>query len=490
MLTVSVGQVVQASDEDSDPTEITDWHDLNAVRDGLDGDYVLVANLDSDTDGYEDHVANPSDGWEPIGELGSRFTGTFDGNSNEIIDLVSDRSREDSVGLFGVAEGQIENLGVVDADVTGEDRVGILAGRISGVVTESYVTGTVEGSGSVRSGGVGGFAGSNGGSISLSFSEGTVEGDRYVGGFVGLNGGEVMESYATGTVVADSRAGGLVGVLTRPGSISASHATGAVTGEDAFVGGLVGRNNGDVTESYATGDVTGDSQVGGLVGQNRDDSEISESYATGAVTGDSEVGGLVGENNDNISESYATGDVEANEEVGGLIGNSDDGTRVTNSYATGTVAGSEQVGGFIGVLGAFSTVDGYWDVQTTGQEDGISSGSPAQGDVIGLETAQMQGSEAEENMSALDFDGVWQVVTDPAGYPHLELQGLEGLPEVGSGDSNDTDSDNGDDGFGPGFGVGGAVAGIGGVGYLLKRRLAVEDSDRDRRSRPTTSDRW
>ena len=50
------------------------------------------------------------------------------------------------------------------------------------------------------------------------------------------------------------------------------------------------------------------------------------------------------------------------------------------------------------------------------------------------------------------------------------------------GDTDDTDDpDDGDtdddDGFGPGFGVGGALAGLGGAGYLLKRRLDDEDSE-------------
>jgi PGF-CTERM protein len=39
------------------------------------------------------------------------------------------------------------------------------------------------------------------------------------------------------------------------------------------------------------------------------------------------------------------------------------------------------------------------------------------------------------------------------------------------------DVQSGSDGSGPGFGVGGALAGIGGAGYLLKRRFGDEDSE-------------
>lgn len=59
------------------------------------------------------------------------------------------------------------------------------------------------------------------------------------------------------------------------------------------VGGLVGDNDGTVSESYATGTVTGDgNNVGGLVGLNQ--GTLEQSYATGTVTGDDDIGGLVG----------------------------------------------------------------------------------------------------------------------------------------------------------------------------------------------------
>jgi PGF-CTERM protein len=44
--------------------------------------------------------------------------------------------------------------------------------------------------------------------------------------------------------------------------------------------------------------------------------------------------------------------------------------------------------------------------------------------------------------------------------------------------SEPSSSDNNtSDGSGPGFGVGGALAGVGGAGYLLKRRFSDEDSE-------------
>src|SRR5690606_29115656 len=72
------------------------------------------------------------------------------------------------------------------------------------------------------------------------------------------------------------------------------HASGAVSAVNA--GGLIGRNDGSATVAkvYATGTVSGASSVGGLVGLNQ--GALSDSYATGAVSGTTNLGGMVGQN--------------------------------------------------------------------------------------------------------------------------------------------------------------------------------------------------
>jgi len=71
---------------------------------------------------------------------------------------------------------------------------------------------------------------------------------------------------------------------------------------NSWVGGLVGRNYGSVSNSHSAGNVTGSSYVGGLVGRNSN--AIASSYASGVVTGTSNVAGLVGMNEGNIMNSY------------------------------------------------------------------------------------------------------------------------------------------------------------------------------------------
>ncbi|MCT7520348.1 beta strand repeat-containing protein, partial [Aliarcobacter cryaerophilus] len=128
-----------------------------------------------------------------------------------------------------------------------------------------------------------------------------ITGSVYVGGLVGYNDGTISNSYATGSVNGDYSIGGLVGI-NEGGRISNSYASGTVGG-DSYVGGLVGINSGTITNSYASGNVIAQyNPVGGLVGYN--DGTISNSYTSGNVTGQSEVGGLVGYNNRAISNSF------------------------------------------------------------------------------------------------------------------------------------------------------------------------------------------
>jgi hypothetical protein len=256
------------------PSEIRDWHDLNAVRDNLRGNYILMNDLDSTTTGYTElasPTANEGKGWQPIGTEDDLFTGTFDGQGYEIRNLFINRPDEMYVGIFGVVGegGVIQDIGVVNADVTGY-------------------------------GGVGGLVGDNEGTVSNSFSTGSVTGTGWVGSLVGANLGTVSNSYSTGSVTGDERVGGLVG-WNGAGTMSNSYSTGSVTGRYS-VGGLVGATSGTVSNSYSIGSATGEVNVGGLVGENT--ATVSDSYSTGSVTGDERVGGLVGDNPGTVNNSF------------------------------------------------------------------------------------------------------------------------------------------------------------------------------------------
>ena len=266
--------------------------------------YELLADLDFDTDGdgsadSGDTYWNAGEGWEPIGiprggffgTLLGTFNATFDGNGHTLSNLFV--ARDDHSGLFGAigSRGAVRDVRLTDMDVTGNQRVGGLAGENLGVVSRVQSAGQV--SGEVQ---VGGLVGANLGTITLSRSSAAVTGmappdfvrtsdlDRGTGGLVGYNGGAIRGSYAIGRVVGDSNVGGLVGWNFN----------------DGFVGSI--RSHASIVGSYATGSVAGRSSVGGLVGTNGIPGnapfvlgEIKASYATGRVSGPARgVGGLVG----------------------------------------------------------------------------------------------------------------------------------------------------------------------------------------------------
>jgi hypothetical protein len=263
---------------EGNPYQIANWHHLHNVRDYLDKHFILLNDLDSNTAGY-DELAGPTaydgKGWVPIWSYGHGFTGTFDGQGHKIHDMLINRPAEQYVGLFGrIGEGaMVENIEVVNADVTGIEMVGGLVGyNLRGTMNNCHATGTV-----VSPHTVGGLVGSNYGNVSNSWSSCTVTCNEYVaGGLVGYNSDRatVSNSYSTGSVTSLRIAGGLVGA--NDGTVSNSYANSNVVGISWSIGGLVGSNGGIVSDSHATGNVTGYEDVGGLVGWNSD--TISNSY--------------------------------------------------------------------------------------------------------------------------------------------------------------------------------------------------------------------
>ena len=317
--------------DDNDLIDICDLEDLNAIRDNPDGagtmeqgcsstctGFELMGDLDfNSTSSYSSGNINTAwtqgQGWRPI----ESFNATFNGNGYTISNLRIKRSDDIGVGLFFATSGRIDNLGLVNVDISGRSNVGGLAGTNSNTIMNSYATGTVSGSAAV-------------------------------GGLVGTNGtnATIMSSCATAAVsgLRGNQIGGLVGRSNANSTITNSCATGTVSGTSRRVGGLVGWNDGSITNSYATGSVSGSgNSVGGLVGFNFR-AKITNSYATGDVIGgdsSSNVGGLVGDtlgdspmaNNYAITNSYATGSVlGGNSDIGGLIGSLDSNGMITNSY--------------------------------------------------------------------------------------------------------------------------------------------------------------
>ena len=329
---------LSGSGTEANPYQIQSIADLQTLRNDVsyyDKHFILMQNLSFTVADYED----TSTGWNPIGNLSHRFSGSFNGNSKTIYHLFSNRNA-DYTGLFGHSSGIISNVRLEGVAITGLYTVGGLVGYNSGTLTNSSVVGSVNGTNVV-----GGLVGRNRGIIMNSSASGDVSGNNYVGGLVGYNPsiGTIMNSSASGDVNGESYVGGLVGFNI--GTLTDSSAAGAVNGSD-FVGGSVGVNfGGSITHSSASGAVSGSVNVGGLVGDNR--GSITHSSASGAVNGSSYVGGLVGDNySGSITNSLAAGAVNGSSNVGGLTGFNSGS--ITNSLASGIVGGIYSVGSLVG----------------------------------------------------------------------------------------------------------------------------------------------
>ena len=387
----SIAGVGHVHGQQETATEIEDWHDLDAVRDALDEEYVVVADLDETTAGYDEKVADPDGGWAPLGTSSDPFRGALDGNGYEIVALRISRPDEDNIGLFGgVVSGQISNLGVEECQVTGRENVG-------GIVGNGMEARVID-----------------------SFATGTVRGDTNVGGIAGYNRNmdRIDQSFAAVAVTGEENVGGIVGKQAVDSIVSKSYSSSVVTGGSS-VGGVAGEHGmGWIRESWNTGTVSGEVMVGGLIGSMPSTGEVNNTYSTGSVTGSESVGGLIGRVFDGIVRySYATGDVSGEENVGGLTGDIGIST-LMQAYAAGEVTGAQRVGGLVGRSESPLVTAGYWDVPATGQEESpVGTGLGDIGDQPPAE--EMTGDDAPENMVGFDFTEIWNTVVDPDDYPVL-----------------------------------------------------------------------
>ena len=196
--------------------------------------------------------------------------------------------------------------------------------------------------------------------------------------------------------------GSLVGQL-KDGTISGCCVEGgSVEGRYYYVGGLVARNWGTISNCYSSASVLGNNLVGGLVGCNY--GTISNCYSTASVSGnDDNVGGLVGWNTGKVSNCYSTGRVTRTTYAGGLVGYDNSGVYTSC----------------------------FWDNTINSRLPGI--GNAVDPNVIGESTANMQTMSTFTDVG-WDFVGevingpndIWRMCVDDVNYPLLSWQFNEG----------------------------------------------------------------
>jgi hypothetical protein len=294
----------------------------------------------------------------------------------------------------------------INSSLDDESFMGGLAAVSYGTVSDSSVTGIVEGVALT-----GGLIGSSEPSSSISGSHTNVQatGSR-VGGLVGyVYDAHVLNSYALGVVngvgAFNIKAGGLIGLI-----------------ESANVPEYLAATPILVTNCYATGNVTSAGTAGGLIASVSSadyDITISKSYATGNVSGDSYVGGFIGYASGwmtkvNISNSFSTGDVSVTTDGGGAFGYAEE-TDITDFYSAGTVVGPPMnIGGLAGSTSNNTYTDVYWNVAAAADADTSNPGA-----IPGITSLSVAQLKVSGNM-AFDFGAIWNISpTQNNGFPFL-----------------------------------------------------------------------
>ena len=234
--------------------------------------------------------------WDPIGDDATAFTGELNGNGFVVRNLKTDNKTDKYVGLFATSGGVIQNLGLINANVTGygyekgaQNTAGGLVGTNIGTISNCFVTGNITMKGVEQqqpdydndknnwgiTGLVGGLVGANTGIISGSYTNTrvTAEGtNKYLGGIAGTSvAGRIENVYSDGSVGSSFNSGGIVG-FNYLGTLLNSYSIARVNNG----GGLVGvQDGGQITNCFWDIQKTG--QHEGYL--------ISQSYATIQITG-------------------------------------------------------------------------------------------------------------------------------------------------------------------------------------------------------------
>ncbi|WP_346712074.1 fimbrillin family protein [Phocaeicola plebeius] len=191
--------------------------------------------------------------WTPIGtDENNSYNGTFDGNGKTITGLTVNQSEKNYAGLFGClgSDSKVQNLTLENVHISGVFYVGSVVGTNFGTVSGCTASGNITGTESC----IGGVVGQNKGTVTGCTVSGNISSNQYTGGVVGENFGTVSACY---------------------------HATGDVTGNINYVGGVVGWNYyGTVTACYhVNGNVTATyNWVGSVAGYNGGVGSVTACY--------------------------------------------------------------------------------------------------------------------------------------------------------------------------------------------------------------------
>lgn len=360
--------------------------------------YNFVLKNDIDASGLVDAKGNST--YNTIGGGTKAFTGTFDGDGHTIVGLQA------KGGIFGkLGSGAVvKNINIASSVFTGintSDGVGAVAaenngGSISGI---SGYGNTIKGSG----GSIGGLVGKNYGGISNSNDQSTViaGAGTVAGGIAGVNGtnagiGGTIDNVQSNSAVTTGglaenqyayNLGGIVGKNELSlnkyniNNVSAHGVTGK-TGNTKTSGGIVGTNEGIISNAYNESIIHGSENIGGVAGKNvtqasnSNMAELNDVANAVEIIGDAgsqNVGGLVGmQEHATTNQGRNTGAITGCTNVGGMVGynKADSYLKNLENSPQATITGITYVGGIAGVNEGEISADNQLNLVNSGKIHG------------------------------------------------------------------------------------------------------------------------
>jgi hypothetical protein len=224
----------------SNPYEITNCQELQDINSKKNYNYELISDIDCS----KTRTWNSGSGFIPIGDYSNQFKGSLRGRNHTIKNLYIDRSGLNYVGLFGLENGSVSNLGLINVNISGSNKVGGITGYSLGGISSSFTTGVIEGEDKVA-----GIAGQIRSNIVDTYSTASIRGDRVVGGLVGLvDRQNIKKSYSVGRVEGDG--GGLAAKGDINWDVKDSYWDTVTSGKTSGLG--TGLNTGDMQTSSAS----------------------------------------------------------------------------------------------------------------------------------------------------------------------------------------------------------------------------------------------
>lgn len=393
-------------------------------RDALSYNFVLKNDIDAS--GLVDAKGNST--YNTIGGGTTAFTGTFDGDGHTIVGLQA------KGGIFGkLGSGAVvKNINIASSVFTGkntDDSVGAVAaenngGSISGI---SGYGNTIKGSG----GYIGGLVGKNYGGISNSNDQSTViaGAGTVAGGIAGVNGTNAgiggtidnVQSYSavtTGVLAKDQYASNLGGIVGKNEMLSdkyninnvSAHGITGKTGNTQTSGGIVGTNEGRISNAYNESIIHGSENIGGVAGKNvtqASNSKLAElNDVANAVeiigdAGSQNVGGLVGmQDHATTNQGRNTGAITGCTNVGGMVGYNTANSYLKNleNSPQATITGITYVGGIAGVNEGEISADNQLNLVNSGKIYGWEN----VGGIAGKNSGKIDNVNSNINLYVID----------------------------------------------------------------------------------------